>query len=66
MAFKKMHLGGVWSRDLSGCGGLSKKSCDLHRTGWRTHPQPDRSRDILSLELDSIAPGLPAANEHTK
>jgi len=44
------HVGAP-SRDLLGCGGLRKKSFDLNWALRRTHPQPNRSRDILSLEL---------------
>jgi len=51
LAFKKMNLGAALSRDLLGCGGFRNKFCDRYRTCWRTHPQPNRSRDRLSLAL---------------
>jgi len=51
IVFKKMHLVGVLSRDLSGGGCLRQQVRERSQGFLLRPPQPDRSRDILSLEL---------------
>jgi|GEM_PF-3975042 len=36
-------------RDLLGCGGLRNQPFDLYGAFWRTHPQPNRSRNSAPM-----------------